>query len=110
MSPEEYAEKAIEITPLAYRQDVPIEEAADVIIRFGYPEPKTGVTIFAGKRGMTNYGIDWGVKYLRKGISELIEHVAEDCISVVNNLADVDDETKAVIAKAIRARFEIVVH
>jgi hypothetical protein len=111
MNREEFAEKAITIEQLSFRQDVSISEAADVCLRLSqYPEPRYGVTIYSGPRGDTNGGIDWGVRHLRRGIAGLIEFVAEDCVSVVNNLDGVDTETRQAIAKAIRAHFEILPH
>lgn len=110
MNPKDYAEKAITIEPLFWNQDVPLEEAADVTLRSGYPEPMYGVVLYGGRRGDTDGGIDWGAKHLRRGFAELIEHVAEDCISIVDNLEGVDEESRAKIAKAIRRHFEIEAH
>lgn len=105
MNPKEYAEKAITIDPLAFHPEVDISEAATVAIRSGYPVPRYGVTLYSGKRGRVNDGIDWGVDHLRKNIAELIINVAEDCITVTSDI--LDEATQNRIASAIRGHFEI---
>jgi hypothetical protein len=110
MNPKEYAEKAIHLSPITLRKDLSIDEAAALVFRGGYPEPQYGVDLFYSHRGDANNGIDWPLKHLRRGFAELIENVAEDCVSVVANLEDVDEGTKTKIAAAIRNHFEIVVH
>ena len=108
MNPKEYAEKMITVEPLFWKPDTPLEEAADVTLRSGYPEPKYGVVLYGDPRGDANGGIDWGVKQLRRGIADLIEHVAEDCISIVQSQSELDEEVREKIAKAIRTHFEIL--
>jgi hypothetical protein len=110
MNPKDYAEKAITIEKLFFSPETPIEEAADVCLRSGYPEPKYGVVLYGGRRGEVNGSIDWGVDHLRRGIAEIIESVAEDCISVVSQLNDIPDEARSKIANAIRQHFEIENH
>ena len=113
MNPKEYAEKAITIDPL-YSNPLGLfspENSGTVSFQWDYPEPKEGgVALFSGPRGEYNGGIDWPANKLRTGIAEMIESVAEDCISVIAGLEDVDGETNSKIANAIRKHFEIEVH
>jgi hypothetical protein len=105
MNPTEYANKMITVDPLAFQPEVPITEAATVAVRWGYPEPRYGVTLYSGKRGRTNDGIDWGVDHLRQNIADLIVNVAEDCISITSEVLDSDIHAK--VASLIRNHFEI---
>ncbi len=110
MNPKEYAEKAVTIDSLFWNPGgkIDVKDAGTVGFSYGYPEPRPGgVALWSGPRGHFNDGIDWPVGKLREGIAQLIEHVAEDCISVVSNLDAVSSDAKAAITTAIRRHFEI---
>lgn len=105
MNPKDYAQKAVTIDQLDFHPEVDVSESATVAFRFGYPIPKTGVSLFSGPRGRVNAGIDAPADQLRNGIAELIVSVAEDCISVASGILSDEDQVR--ITKAIRNRFEI---
>lgn len=107
MNPKTYAEKAVTIHTLFWNPEVKVEEAGTVCFGYGYPEPKTGVALFSGPRGAVNDGIDWPAGKLRKGIADLIEHVAEDCIFVIADIEGISSETQSAIATSIRRHFQI---
>ena len=110
MNPKEYAEKAIHLGQITLRQDLPIEEAAALVLRTGYPEPQYGVELFASHRGNANNGIDWPMRHLRKAFAQLIENVAEDCISLIEGMPEIDSAFQQKAASAIREHFEIKVN
>jgi len=110
MNPEEYAQKAITIEELMFRRNIDIGLAGSVVLRSGYPEPVYGVTLFEGNRGDSNGGIDWPANHLRRGIADLIRHVADDCISVINRDEGLDDDVKLRLEQAIHEHFEMIVH
>lgn len=110
MNPEEYAAKAITIDPLMFDQSVDINEAGTVVLRFGYPQPGSGVALLAGPRGEVNGSIDFPADRLREWAAALIRNVAEDCISVVKQTDGIDGEAKLKLERAIQRHFEMLVH
>jgi hypothetical protein len=108
LNPKKYIDKAIHLSPPFGQKDT--NQAAALVVRFGYPEPATGVTLIEGRRGDTNNGIDWALSHLQDYVEQLIHDVAEDCVNVINQDQDSDEESRKRLIQRVRDHFEIIVH
>ncbi|SRR6266404_548161 len=108
VNPKKYTEKAIHLSEAFGHQNM--DQVAALVIRLGYPEPEFGATLIEGRRGDTDNGVDWALNQLRDYVEQLIHHVAEDCISVIQQDEKTDGESRKRLAQAVRDHFEIIVH
>lgn len=107
MDIQKYLEKAIHLSPPFGHKSTDV--GAGLVVRWGYPEPETGMTLIEGHRGDIDNGIDWALDNLRNYVEQLIEHVINDCIGTVQQNQAISDECKEAVARTIREHFEITI-
>jgi hypothetical protein len=106
MNTKDYVEKSVHLDVASGSQTT--DDVASLVVLPGYPEPATtsGVTVIAARRGHDDNGIDWALDSLREHIERVIGYVVNDCICVVQQQGAVPEESRNVIAQALRDNFD----
>jgi len=104
MNINEYVAKAIHLGESEMPR-IPFDQAAALVVRYGFPEPQYGTNIIVAPRGHEFNGIDNALERLRDFTVSLIETVINDCISVVSEIGTISDDDRKKVIDTIRARY-----
>lgn len=100
-------EEAISLESVAQNPDLKFTDAAQIVMRHGYPMPDVGVSLIAGLREPNNNNIDFAVRHLRKGVLEILEGVIGDCAQVIRDSRNVEDDAKRQLIDALYDHFDM---
>ncbi|MEN3335069.1 MAG: hypothetical protein V7641_4434 [Blastocatellia bacterium] len=109
MNLEEFANRAVILDKIDY-SNINMDEAAQLVVRWGFPTPGPGMMLFANHRGDENNGVDWAAERLREYIVNLIENVVNDAIGAIQSSENLNDNERKKAIDALRVHFNLVAH
>src|SRR5436309_14227829 len=104
MNLEDFANKAVTLEKVAF-SNLPLDGAASLVVRWGFPTPETGMTLIAGRRGDTDNGIDWAADRLREYIVNLVESVVTDAITTIQESEGITEDERQKVVNVLRTHF-----
>jgi hypothetical protein len=108
MNLEDFSNKAVTLEKVAF-SNLTLDEAASLVVRWGFPTPETGMTLIAGRRGDTDNGIDWAADRLREYVVNLVESVVTDAIATLQESEELTEDEREKAVNALRTHFGMAV-